>query len=146
VTTVIRTLTIAAVTTLLLTGAAQASIVETYECGATKSNPPDNDRDPIVKIKLQIVISAGSNEFRAFDVDHYAASGKIYSRQDQYRDRRYWSNDKADSWSGVSIRMPNLTMVGSINSKGYYVEKQFDGGRLKGTITSACRAVEEESH
>jgi hypothetical protein len=28
---------------------AKASIVETYECGAIKSNPPDNDRDPIVK-------------------------------------------------------------------------------------------------
>jgi len=110
-----------ALTAAMGANAAQASIVETYECGATKSTPPDNDRDPIVKIKLQIVISAGSNEFRTFDVDHYAASGKIYSRQDQYRDRRYWSNDKADSWSGVSVRMPNLTMVGSINSKGYYV-------------------------
>src|SRR5262245_27831298 len=57
--------------------AARASIVETYECGATKSSPPDNDRDPIVKIKLQIVINVGSNKFHSFDVDHYAASGKI---------------------------------------------------------------------
>jgi hypothetical protein len=78
--------------------AARASIVETYECGATKSSPPEHvDRDPIVKIKVQIGISAGSNKIRVFDVDHYAASGKIYSRQNQYRDRWYITDDKADS-------------------------------------------------
>jgi hypothetical protein len=125
--------------------AARASIVETYECGATKSNPPDNDRDPIVKIKVQIVIAAGSNEFRSFDVDHYAASGKIYSRQEQYRDRRYRSNDKADSWSGISVKTRSLTMVGSLKADGQ-VEQQFRAGRLQATTISACRAVEEESH
>jgi hypothetical protein len=124
--------------------AARASIVETYECGATKSSPLDNDRDPIIKIKLQIVMHP--NKFYSFNVDHYAASGKIYSRQDQYRDRRYWSNDKADSWSGVSVKMPNLTMVGSIKADGHYVEQQFRGGKLQSTTTSACRAIEEESH
>jgi len=128
----------------LATGTVHASIVETYECGATR--PADNDRDPIVKIKIGIAISAGDNHFYAFDVDHYAASGKVYSRQEQYRDRRFWSNAKADSWSGVSIRTPNLTMVGSINSSGHYIEKKFRGGRLLGTTVSACRVVEEESH
>ena len=126
--------------------AAKASIVETYECGATKSSPPDNDRDPIVKIKLQIVISAGSNKFQSFDVDHYAASGNIYSRQDQYRDRRYWSNNKADSWSGTSVKTPSLTMVGSLKANGHYIEQQFRAGKLQGTTISACRGVEEESH
>src|SRR6516162_11771682 len=120
-----------------LVAPAHASIVETYECGATKSSPVDNDRDPIVKIKLQIVISAGSNEFRAFDVDHYAASGKVYSRQDQYRDRRYWSNDQADSWSGVSVKVPGLTMVGSLDSKGHYAERTYQAGKLRVTTTSA---------
>jgi hypothetical protein len=125
--------------------AANASIVETYECGATKSSPPVNDRDPIVKIKLQLVISA-SNEFRSFDIDHYAASGKIYSRQEQYRNRRYRSNDKADSWSGISIKTPGLIMIGSLKADGHYVEQQFSAGRLQATSISACRVVEEESH
>jgi hypothetical protein len=136
------------VTTLILAlagTAAHASIVETLECGATKSIPADHDRDPIVKIKVLTAFSAGDSTLRTFDVDHYAASGKIYSRQDQYRDRRFWSTDKADYWSGVSIRVPSLTMVGSVNSKGY-LEKQYRAGRLERTTISACREVKEESH
>jgi hypothetical protein len=129
---------------------AHASIVETYECRAAKSNPPDNDRDPIYKSKLQIVIAAGSNEFRTFTVDHYAASGKVFSREDQYRDRRYWSNDSADSWSGTSVKKPDLTMIGSLKNVGrnrlIYVEKQFRAGKLETIVTSVCRPLEEESH
>jgi hypothetical protein len=125
---------------------AKASIIETYECGATKSSQADRDRDPIVKIKVQIVIMPGSNKFQAFDVDHYAASGKIYSRGDQYRDLRRWSDDKADHWSGTSVKTPNLIMVGSLNSTGHYVEQRFRAGKLESTTVSACRVVEEESH
>jgi hypothetical protein len=129
---------------VLSVASAHASIVEVYECGATK--PSDNDHDPIVKIKIGIAISAGDNKFYAFDVDHYAASGKVYSRQEQYRDRRYWTNDTTDSWSGTSVKNPSLTMVGSIKSDGRYVEKRYRAGKLEATTISACRSVDEESH
>jgi hypothetical protein len=143
----LKFLAIAAMSIAMLSPiAAKASIVETYECGATKSSPPDNDRDPIVKIKVQIVFMPGDNKFYAFDVDHYAASGKVYSRQEQYRDRRFWSNDKADNWSGISVKIPSLTMIGKLGSDGHYVEQQFRAGKLQSTTISACRGVEEESH
>jgi hypothetical protein len=95
---------------------------------------------------VQIGISAGSNKIHVFDVDHYAASGKIYSRQNQYRDRWYITNDKADSWGGSSIKVPELTMVGRLKSDGHYIEQQFLMGKLQLTTISACRVVEEESH
>jgi hypothetical protein len=130
---------------VLSVASAHASVVEVYECGATK--PSDNDHDPIVKIKIVVATSAGGDiKFYAFDVDHYAASGKIYSRQEQYRGRRYWTNDKADSWSGTSVKNPSLTMVGSIKSDGRYVEKRYRAGKLEATNISACRSVDEESH
>jgi hypothetical protein len=132
---------------VLSASAAHASIIETYECGATKSSPPEHvDDDPIVKIKVQIGISAGSNKIHVFDVDHYAASGKIYSRQDQYRDRSYITDDKVDSWRGFSTKVPKLIMVGRLKSDGHYIEQQFLRGKLQLITISACRAVEEESH
>jgi hypothetical protein len=81
---------------------------------------------------------------RGFSIKHYAASGKVYAREDQYRDRRFWSTDTADNWSGVSVKNPGLTMVEDRRNRLTrlsYVEKIFRNGRLETTIVSICRPV-----
>jgi hypothetical protein len=143
-------LTAAALVALTVT--ANASIVATYECGAAKSSPPDTDRDPIYKTKLD-TIGMGNNPLVGFYVEHHAVSGKVYSRDDQYRDRRYWSTSMSDNWSGISIKNPSLTMVGSLMegsrnrltlTRLTYVERIFRSGRLETTIISVCHPVENE--
>src|SRR5262249_15790099 len=140
---------LAALTVLPVAG--NASIIENYECGAAKSSPPDSDRDPVYKTKLQTVGMGAQYVLHAFLVDHYAASGKVYSRDDQYRDRRYWSTSISENWSGISIKNPSLTMVGRLMedtrnrpTRLTYVEKLFRSGRLETTIVSVCRPVENE--
>jgi hypothetical protein len=76
------------------------------ECGAAKSTPPDNDSDPIYKSKIAVTDEV-------IYVVHYAASGETYIRNEQYRDQRFWAQEKTLNWSGVSIKRPDWTMVGT---------------------------------
>jgi hypothetical protein len=109
------------------------------ECGAAKITPPDNDPDPIYKTKIAVTN-------KVIFVVHYAASGETYIRNEQYRDLRFWGQEGTDNWSGVSIRRPDRTMVGTIRmEKGRqwveYIEKLFSGGKLETTIVSVCRPI-----
>jgi hypothetical protein len=109
------------------------------ECGAAKSTPPDNDPDPIYKTKIAVTD-------QGIYVVHYAASGETFIRNEQYRDQRFWAQEKTDNWSGVSVKRPDWTMVGSIRrDKGgqwvEYTEKLFRGGKLEVTIISVCRPI-----
>src|SRR5438876_75467 len=109
------------------------------ECGAAKTTPPDADTDPIYKTKIAVTD-------KVILVVHYAASGETYIRNEQYRDLRFWGQEKTDNWSGVSVKRPDLTMVGSIRmEKGSqwveYTEKLFRSGKLETTIVSVCRPV-----
>jgi hypothetical protein len=111
----------------------------TLECGAAKSTPPDNDPDPIYKTKIAVTD-------QVIYVEHYAASGKTFSRNEQYRDQRFWPQEKTNNWSGVSVNRPDRTMVGSIRmDKGgqrvEYTEKVYRSGKLEVTIVSVCRRI-----
>jgi hypothetical protein len=111
----------------------------TLECGAAKSTPPDNDPDPIYKTKIALTD-------QVIYVEHYAASGKTFSRNEQYRDQRFWRAENTDNWSGVSVKRPDRTMVGTIRmDKGgqrvEYTEKVYSGGKLEVTIVSVCRPI-----
>ena len=111
----------------------------TLECGAAKSTPPDNDPDPIYKTKIAVTD-------QVIYVEHYAASGKTFSRNEQYRDQRFWRAENTDNWSGVSVKRPDWTMVGSIGMyKGgqwiEYTEKLYRGGKLEVTTVSVCRPI-----
>ena len=120
--------------------AENANIKYALECGAAKSTPPDNDySDPIYKTKIAVTD-------KVILVVHYAASGETYIRNEQYRDLRFWGQEKADNWSGVSIKRPDWTMVGTIRiEKGdqwvEYIEKLFVGGKLQATTVSVCRPI-----
>jgi hypothetical protein len=108
------------------------------ECGAAKTTPPDNDSDPIYKTKIAVTD-------KVIFVVHYAASGETYIRNEQYRDQRFWGKEETDNWSGVSIKRPDWTMVGTIRiDRGgqwiEYIEKLFSGGKLQTTIVGVCRA------
>jgi len=109
-------------------GVAQASLVATLECGLIRISPPDNDRDPTIKTKVSMVWSpASALNPTDFSVEHYSAAGNVYSRSEQYRSIRLWSNRDSDNWSGVSIRNPALTMVGTVyteRGRTFYVERQ----------------------
>src|SRR5947208_17009927 len=62
------------------------------ECGAAKTTPPDDDSDPIYKTKIAVTD-------KVIYVVHYAASGETYIRNEQYRDLRFWGQEKTDNWS-----------------------------------------------
>ena len=116
-----------------------AKLKYALECGAAKTTPPDNEPDPIYKTKIAVTD-------KVIYVVHYAASGETYIRNEQYRDQRFWGQEKADNWSGVSVKHPDWTMVGSIRmDKGSqwveYTEKLFVGGKLETTTVSVCRPI-----
>ena len=111
----------------------------TLECGAAKSTPPDNDPDPIYKTKIAVTD-------QVIYVEHYAASGKTFSRNEQYRDQRFWPQEKTTNWSGVSVKRPDRTMVGSIRmdrggQRVEYTENVYRSGKLEVTIVSVCRRI-----
>src|SRR4029077_20224579 len=66
------------------------------EGGATKTTPPDDGSDPIYKTKIAVTE-------KVIYVVHYAASCETYIRNEQYRDLKFWGDEKTDNWSGVSI-------------------------------------------
>jgi hypothetical protein len=103
------------------------------ECRDHVSTPPERD-DPDPVIKTLLTFADG------FVVTHITRSGKIYTRGDQYRDVRIWT-DEGTHWPGIWKRNPNKRMTGSLSYEGNaarYVEKVYDGGRLETTITSTC--------
>jgi hypothetical protein len=72
-------------------------------------------------------------------------TNELYSREEQYRDIRFWSDRRGDYWSGVSVKNPGRTMVGQLgydDTRGAatrrYIEKFFVGRRLERTTTSTC--------
>jgi hypothetical protein len=110
------------------------------QCGGAKSVPPDNDPDPIVWTRI-VAIEGGEIYIR-----HFAAGGENYTRNEQYRDLKFWSEGKTDNWSGTSIKHPNRTLVGRLQMDKTdrwveYVEKLYSGGKLQSTTTSACRYI-----
>ena len=109
------------------------------ECGAAQSTPRDNDPDPIYKTKIAVTD-------QVMYVEHYAASGKTFSRNEQYRDQRFWRAEKTENWSGVSVKRPDRRMVGSIRidkggQRAEYTEKLYRGGKLEVTIVSVCGLI-----
>jgi hypothetical protein len=119
-----------------------------YECGAAKIVPSDNDDDPVYKTAIAIAGVPKSGALLIFRVEHYVASGKVYVRNDQYRDQRYWAAQAgktwSENWSGVSVKDPALTMIGTIRGDNdsrriFYVERLFRNGTLMTVITSVCR-------
>ena len=82
-------------------------------------------------------------------IRHFVASGENYTRNKQYRDLRFWSEGKADYWSGTSVKFPDRTMVGRIGIHSgrkwiEYVEKHYRGGKLESTTAFACRPIKPE--
>jgi hypothetical protein len=122
---------------------AHASDVGAWECGAAQEMPPTHEDDPIINTRLQVVYQGDG--IVGFSAEHFSASGKEYLRREQYRDRRFWESKEAAHWSGVSIRNPRITMVGTLTKdhrrRVVYIEKAFRGGRLERTITHFCRSV-----
>src|SRR5262249_22488891 len=73
-------------------------------------------------------------------------SGKTFSRNEQYRDQRFLRAENTDNWSGVSVKRPDRTMVGTIRmDKGgqreEYTEKVYRGGKLEMTVVIVCRPI-----
>ena len=121
-----------------------ADLKYALECGATKSVPADDDPDPIFRMRIARAVDG------QLVIVHYAASGETYVRNDQYRDMRFWSDEKTDNWSGVSIKRPDWTMVGRLQMDKTdrwieYVEKLYQGGKLQSTSTSVCRLIDTGS-
>jgi len=119
--------------------AINANLKYALECGAAKSTPPDNDPDPIYKTKIAVTD-------QGMYVVHYAASGKTFIRNEQYRDQRFWPQEKTANWSGISVKHPDWTMVGSIRMDKEsqwveYTEKLFRGGKLTATTVSVCGPI-----
>ena len=138
-----RTLLAAAVlAAVVIPGVAQASDLLTLDCGLIKVTPSDNDRDPIIKIGVKVFWSpASALNPTGFTVEHHSADGKVYSREDQYRSFRMWSTKTSENWSGMSIRNPAVTMVGTVydeRGRTYYVEQIFKLGRLETVVKSTC--------
>jgi hypothetical protein len=138
--------TTAMVAALAAPSMAQASDLLNLECGLIQVSPPDNDRDPIIKIEVSVFWSpASARNPSGFTVEHHSVDGKVYSREDQYRSYRMWSTRTSENWSGVSIRNPALTMIGTVyedqRGRTYYVEQIFKQGRLETVIKSTCRPV-----
>jgi len=133
---------------LVAPSVASASIVATMECGLIRVTPPDRDPNPTVKTMVSVMWMPNGRNPVGFIVDHFSARGAVYSRQEQYSDLRFWTARNTDNWSGVWIRDPRVTMVGTLvnSNPAMYVERIYRDGQLQTTITSTCRFVPEESH
>jgi hypothetical protein len=105
-----------------------ADVKYALECGATKCVPScDDDPDPVYRTRVARAVTG------EIVVVHYAASGETYVRNDQYRDLRFWTDGKADNWSGVSIKRPDWTMVGRLQ-----IDKRIAGSN---TLRNSIRAA-----
>jgi hypothetical protein len=112
----------------------------TLECRDHRSTPPDPDPDPVVRTLLTFA--------DGFVVTHFTRSGKLYTRGDQYRDIRVWTNEGGNDvyWSGTWKKNQNKRMTGSLvtgNDDNYrYTEKIYDGGRVETTVVSTCASAD----
>ena len=126
----------------VLPGTAQASNWMNLDCGLIQVNPPDRDRDPILKIAVQVTWSpANAANPSGFTVEHRSVDRRIYSREEQYHRIRMWSTRTTENWTGISIRNPAITMIGTVyeeRGRTYYVERIFKYGRLETVIKSTC--------
>ena len=126
--------------TVALPSVAHASDWLTLDCGLIKVTPQDNDRDPILKISVLVTWSpANATNPTGFTVEHRSADGKVYSREDQYRSVRMWSTRNTENWSGISVRNPSITMIGTVyedRGRTFYVERIFKFGRLETVVKS----------
>jgi hypothetical protein len=126
---------------------ASPDIKYVLQCGNAKSVPPDDD-DPVLLTRI-VAIADGETQNGEIYIRHFIASGENYTRNKQYRDLRFWSEGKADYWSGTSAKFPDRTMVGRIGIHSgrkwiEYVEKHYRGGKLESTTTFACRPIKPE--
>ena len=104
-----RTLVLLAALAIGLNPASAGDIkFKMLQCGNAKSVPPDSDPDPVFQTRI-VTTATGEIYIR-----HFAASGVRYTRNEQYRDLKFWSDEKTDNWSGVSINHPDRTMVGRL--------------------------------
>jgi hypothetical protein len=119
-----------------------AATSATHTCAGFKTIPAEvTDRDPVVSAE----IDTAKEGHQLHNVRHTTLTNELYSRGEQYRDIRFWSDRRGDYWSGVSVKNPRRTMVGQL---GYddirgaatrrYIEKLFVGRRLERTTTSTC--------
>jgi hypothetical protein len=120
--------------------AATAEIKYVLQCGNAKSVPPDDD-DPVLLTRI-VAIAGGETQNGEIYVRHFVASGENYTRNKQYRDLRFWSEGKADYWSGTSV----IGRIGIHSGRKWieYVEKHYRGGKLESTTTFACRPIKPE--
>jgi hypothetical protein len=136
-----------ALTTVPAMASPEIEIKYVLQCGNAKSVPPDDD-DPVLLTRI-VAIADGETQNGEIYIRHFVASGENYTRNKQYRDLRFWSEGKADYWSGTSVKYPDRTMVGRIgihNKRQWieYVEKHYRGGKLESTTTFACRPIKPE--
>jgi hypothetical protein len=106
----------------------------TLTCRDHRSDPSDDDTDPVVITMLTFA--------DAFRVAHTTRFGKTYVRTDQYRDvQTSMVGDDIVTWSGTWKRDPKKRMVGTLSYNGpdyRYTEKTYDRNRLEVTVTSTC--------
>jgi general stress protein 26 len=158
-----KTLLLAAAASVIAISAAQAQMPRTYpeappvptraypgsqateqldvwQCGLIQVSPRERiEPDPGFKIDLTI----SDQDFHAA---HTSISGVTRVRGEQYRNIRVWNNGNAN-WSGVSMRNPRLTMIGTfgknhVTRRMQYVERLYRDGELQTTIVSTCHAQE----
>ena len=104
-----------ALAALLMIGTStQATDADVVTCGRVRVTPPDRGSDPIVE--TTVVVWNSKITPAGFSVTHRTASGKEYSREQQYRNIRYWTTQttprsEAFNWSGVSVKNPAIKMV-----------------------------------
>jgi len=125
------------------TATVEAATYATYTCAGFKTIPAEaTDRDPVVSAKID---TAKKGHQLHLNVRHTTLTNELYSREEQYRDIRFWSDRRGNYWSGVSVKNPGRTMVGQLgydDTRGAatrrYIEKLFVGRRLERTTTSTC--------
>ena len=107
-----RLLMIAAVALIALTSAAQASDRFALECGLIQVTPPDNDRDPIIKIGVNVFWSpASARNPTGFTVEHYSGWRQGLFPRGSISRLPNVVHQNSENWSGVSIRNSAITMV-----------------------------------
>ena len=121
-----------------------------FECGIVKLVPPDRDRDPIFKIKINVVLDNG--KLTEMNVHHVSVSGKYYARAEQYPNSgvRQIPNKVEYVWAGSWIKNDSIHMNGHFyrtdNNRWYYVETQIDvsrNDRVKMQTTAVCHEIHE---
>jgi hypothetical protein len=127
-----------------------AGIMQAFECSNVQVNPPDGpDVDRVAFTRLDLYAGPPRYKLNSFDVEHVMESGRKHQRGDQYRNWRVWEERASDHWSGVSVRNPQVRMIGSLSrdrkDRFVYVETIFRGNRVEKIITSLCKEIDPTS-